>query len=363
MPFLSFHYSFGAAFQSYIRTSKPHHQRLSITQAQDIIQYESKFYAKYGRKSGAETTTNNTQPASPVEKPKLHYIHGGSRCVTPSSAVSVPKKGHEQHCVIPDPGYVKGVSLQKHKAGLTELHAQREENNENRTVLCVCSDVGLNQSADWSLRENNKDNFWALHEYNVRQPEEASNYPKHARALDPRQEESLRRQKEKEDSENREKEKIDFLKKLEDQGRQKMISEYLQLIYAQYGQTTPVNNAQTKPESNSRTFKVSKQGRVFPVGTRSTVAKWSGSGSLQVVTKPTPILHSAVRGVQGDKKIIFKPQTGEKGKNGVRFVNDWNNDLFTEYINSSERDTTRGNETDALQVSPRIPCFDSEVVK
>ena len=175
MPFLSFHYSFGAAFQSYIRTSKPHHHRLSITQAQDIIQYESKFYAKYGRKSGAETTTNNTQPASPVEKPKLHYIHGGSRCVTPSSAVSVPKKGHEQHCVIPDPGYIKGVSLQKHKAGLTELHAQREENNENRIVLRVCNNAGLNQSADWSLRENDKDNFWELHEYNVRQFRGASN--------------------------------------------------------------------------------------------------------------------------------------------------------------------------------------------
>lgn len=162
----------------------------------------------------------------------------------------------------------------------------------------------------------------------------ASNYPKHARALDPRQEESLRRQTEKEDIENRENEKIDFLKKLEDQGRQKMISEYLQVMYAQYGQTTPVNNAQTKPEPNSRTFKVSKQGRIYPVGTRSTVAKRSGSGSLQDNTKPTPILHSAVRGVQGDKKIIFKPQPGEKGKNGVRFVNDWNNDLFTEYINS-----------------------------
>ena len=90
------------------------------------------------------------------------------------------------------------------------------------------------RQADWSLRENNKDNFWELHEY-VRQFGGASNYPKHARALDPRQEESLRRQKEKEDSENREKEKIDFLKKLEDQGRQKMISEYLQLMYAQYG--------------------------------------------------------------------------------------------------------------------------------
>ena len=363
MPFLSFHYSFGAALQSYIRTSKPHHQRLSITQAQDIIQYESKFHAKYGRKSGAETTTSITQPASPIEKPKLHCVHGGSRCVTPSSPVSVPKKGREQHCVIPDPGYVKGVSLQKDNAGLTELHSQREENNENRTVLCVCSDVGLNQSADWSLRENNKGKFGELHEYNVRQLGEASNYPKHARALDSRQEESLRRQKEKEDSENREKEKIDFLKKLEDQGRQKMISEYLQLMYAQYGQTTPVNNAQTKPEPNSRTYKVSKQGRVYPVGTRSTVAKRSGSGSLQVVTKQTPIWHSAVRGVQGEKKIIFKPQPGEKGKNGVRFVNDWNNDLFTEYINSSERDTTRGNETDALQVSPRIPCFDSEVIK
>ena len=65
-----------------------------------------------------------------------------------------------------------------------------------------------------------------------------SEEPKHARALDPRQEESLRRQTEREDIENRENEKIDFLKKLEDQGRQKMISEYLQVMYAQYGQTT-----------------------------------------------------------------------------------------------------------------------------
>ena len=171
---------------------------------------------------------------------------------------------------------VKGVSLQKDKAGLTELHPQREESNENRTVMCVCSDVGLNQSADWSLRENNKDNFWELHEYNVRQFGGASNYPKHARALDPREEESLRRRKKKEDIENREKEKIDFLEKLEDQGRQKMISEYLQVMYAQYGQTTPVNNAQTKPEPNSRTFKVSKQ-------LRSHLSGWNSIHSCKEV--------------------------------------------------------------------------------
>ena len=70
---------------------------------------------------------------------------------------------------------VKGVSLQKDKAGLTVLHAQREENNENRIVLRVCNNAGLNQSADWSLRENDKDNFWELHEYNVRQFRGASN--------------------------------------------------------------------------------------------------------------------------------------------------------------------------------------------
>lgn len=362
MPFLSFHYSFGAAFQSY-RISKPHHQRLSIMQAQDIIQYESKFHAKYGRKSGAETTTNNTQPASQVEKSKLRYTHGGSRCVTPSTAVSVGKKAQDQHRFVPDPGYVKGMSLQKDKAGLTELHAQRDENNENQTALCLCNNAELNQSADWSMREDKKKNFGKLYECNLRLLGGASNYPTQARGLDARQEESLKRQKEKEETENQEKEKIDFLKELEDQGRQKMITEYLQLMYTRYGQRTPTNNAQTKPEPNSRTFKVSKQGRVYSVETRSTVAKKSGSGPLQITTRPTPILHSAARGAQGEKRIIFKAQPGEKGKNGVRFVNDWNNDLFTEYINSSERDTTRGNETDALQVSPRIPCSDRAVVK
>ena len=173
--------------------------------------------------------------------------------------------------------------------------------------------------------------------------------------MNPKQEESLKRQKEKELSDDHEREKVKFLKELEDQKRQKMITEYLQHVYSQYGQQPSPQATSKKTEPNLRTYKVSKQGRVYSVVTRP--AEKPGSDVPQVITKPTPILHQAARGVQGDKKISFRPQPGAKGANGVRFFNDWNNSVFTEYINSPHGDTVDGNEKDKLQVNNKKKHF------
>ncbi|XP_068680841.1 serine/threonine-protein kinase par-1-like isoform X2 [Montipora foliosa] len=345
--------SFATAYQSYLRTTKPHHQRLSIMQAQEILHYESKFHSKYGRRSSTENSMNSTRPIKQSEKPKLYYSH--ARCISPSCA-SVPKKGHEQNCTFPEPGYIKGVSLQKDTTGSSQLTDKRDEYNEDQTPLSQSPIGGPNPSDESILQEDNNTmnyNLERFNEFPQRKLRGNSTLKTQPNGLNPEQEESLKRKKEKEDTESREREKVDFLKKLEDQERQKIITEYLQLMYSQNGQQTPTNNSRKKPEFNSRSFKVYKQGRVYSVVTRSPDA--TGSGSMQVISKPTPILHSVARGTQGEKKILIKSRPGGNSANGVRFVNDWNNNLFKEYINSSERDTTQVKEIDKLQM--KDPSF------
>ncbi|KAL9980414.1 hypothetical protein ACROYT_G009002 [Oculina patagonica] len=165
--------------------------------------------------------------------------------------------------------------------------------------------------------------------------------------LKPKQEESLKRQKEKEQTEGHERERVKFLKELEDQERQKIIAEYLQHVYSQYGKPTSPRAGNKKSEHNTRAYTVSKQGRVCSVGTRQT--EEHNPDVPQVVTRPAPIWHQTARGSPGDKKISFRAKQGITGTNGVRFFNEWNNSLFTEYINSPGGEGETGKEKDKLQ--------------
>lgn len=351
--------SFSAAYNSYLKNSKPQHRRLSIMQAQEILQHESKFQLKYGRKlNAAEISTSNTDSneSSDNQVSRLDNANNSTH-----ASVPVAKKSNKQQYNISKPGYLKGVKLHGDQSEIILAGVKREVISEKQAAPSQDRLVGPNTSAERGYNEESKienesekGNEIQVHSTDVLSrptrpsPEASFNHPTPETRLNPKQEESLKRQKEKEQTENHEREKKKFLKELEDQERQKMITEYLQHVYSQYGQSQPSPRAVNKPELNPRTYKVSKQGRVYSVTTRP--AEKPGPDVPRVITRPTPILHQAAKGAQGDKKIAFKTQTGVKATNGVRFVNDWNNSVFTEYINSSDVDTTDGKEEDKLQV-------------
>lgn len=347
--------SFSAAYKSCLKNSKPQHHRLSIMQAQEILQHESKFHTKYGKKlNAAETSTINTV-SNKFPDNQVSRLDNTSNS-TPAS-VPLPKKSNKQQYNIPKPGYLKGVSLQGDQREIILAGVKREVIFEKQAASNQNCLVGPNPSAERGYNEEStiKEESEKGNEIQVysiddlsrpTRPSPEVSHPTSETRLIPKQEESLKRQKEKEQTENYEREKKKFLKELEDQERQKMITEYLQHVYSQYGQIQRSSLAVNKPQVNPRTYKVSKQGRA--VTTRPAVKP--GSDAPRVTTRPTSILHQAARGTQGDKKIAFKPQTGVKAANGVRFCNDWNNSVFTEYINSSDVYTTDGKEKDKLQV-------------
>ena len=352
--------SFSAAYNSYLKNSKPQHRRLSIMQAQEILQHESKFQIKYGRKLNAvEISTSNTD-SNKFSDNQVSRLDNASN--SKPASVPVPKKSNKQQYNIRKPGYLKGVKLHGDQREIILAGVKREVVFEKQAAPSQDRLVGTNPSAERGYneestikKESEKGNEIQLHSIDglSRQtrpsPEAGFNHPTPETRLNPKQEESLKRQKEKEQTENHQREKKKFLKELEDQERQKMITEYLQHVYSQYGQSQPSPRAVNKPELNLRTYKVSQQGRVYSVTTRP--AEKPGSEAPRVIPRPTSILHQAAKGAQEDKKIVFKTQTGVKATNSVRFVNDWNKSVFTEYINSSNVDTTDGKkEEDKLQV-------------
>ena len=351
--------SFSAAYNSYLKISKPQHRRLSIMQAQEILQHESKFQLKYGRKlNAAEISTSNTDSNKSSDN-QVSRLDNASNST--HASVPVAKKSNKQQYNIPKPGYLKGVKLHGDQREIILDGVKQEIIFEKQAAPSQDRLVGPNLSAERGYNEESKiknesekGNEIQVHSIDILprptrpSPEAGFNHPTPETRLNPKQEESLKRQKEKEQTENHEREKKKFLKELEDQQRQKMIAEYLQHVYSQYGRSQPSPRAVNKPELNPRTYKVSKRGRVYSAITRP--AEKPGSDAPRVITRPTSILHQASKGAQGDKKIVFKTQTGAKATNGVRFVNDWNNSVFTEYINSSDVDTTDGKENDKLQV-------------
>ena len=331
-----------------MKNNKPHHQRLMIMQAQEILQHESKFHAKYGRRLNVENITSNADSSKQQENQVSRFSHVST--VTPTN-FSIPKKTNEQQIVL-KPDYLKGIGLHRDQGEILISGFKREENIEKRAATYPGGLEGSNLSVDRRLREDNpikdKDNLEKLHESPIQANEADSLKPATPTRVDsrlsPKQEESLKRQKEKEETEDREREKVKFLKNLEDQERQKIITEYLQHVYSQHGEQPSSHTMNKKAEQNSRTFKVSKQGRVYSVLTRQ--AEKPGSGEIQVVTKPMPILHAAARNSQGEKKVV----------DSMRFFNDWTNSMLTEYINSSDgcdSNATNRKEKDKLLVSKK----------
>ncbi|XP_020630709.1 uncharacterized protein LOC110067684 [Orbicella faveolata] len=343
--------SFSAAYQSFVKTKKPQHLRLSIMQAQEILQHESKFYAKYGRRLSTDVSTNNVSNAD-SDKQTENQASRFSHASTGTSPKAVQSRATVQQLSIAKTGHVKGVGLKRDQRESIVCDVKREENIEKRDYTShdqLLAPAVLAPYPSPARRHDDNPTDADLDAVESRQKgrsciNEGSRVIE-AR-LQPKQEESLKRQKEKEQTENHERERVKFLKELEDKERQKIITEYLHHVYSHHGQTQP-QTAYKKGEHDTRPYKVSKQGRVYSMSTRP--QEEPSPDVPHLITSPAPIWHQTARGSQGDKKISFRAKQGVTGTNGVRFFNEWNNSLFTDYINSSDGKAKMGKEKDKLQ--------------
>ena len=310
-------------------------------QAQEILQHESKFHAKYGRRLNTDASAGNVCNADSDKQTENKASRLG-HASTHTSSNAVQKKGAAaKQLSIAKPGQVKGVGLKRYQGETIVGDVKRDENIEKQDESSHDQILAPYPSTARSLRDDNPsdaDLDTVESGQRGRSCINEENRVIEAR-LKPKQEESLKRQKEKELIEGYERERVKFLKELEDQERQKIITEYLQHVYSHHGQT---------PSPQTGNKKVSKQGRKYPSVLRP--QEQHDRDVPQVITSPAPIWHQTTRGSQGDKKISFRPQQRGAGINGVRYFNEWNNSLFTDYINSSDGDAETGKGKDKIQV-------------
>ena len=352
--------SFSAAYQSFVKTKKPQHVRLSIMQAQEILQHESKFHAKYGRRLSTDVRASNVSNADSDKQTESQ----ASRCSharTETSPNAVQKRATVQQHSIAKPGQVRGVGLKRDQRETIVYDVKREENIEKQDY--TSHDQPLPPYL--SVAQNSHDNPTDVDHDGVESEQKGrSCINEENRVIEARlkskQEESLKRQKEKEQTEDHERERVKFLKELEDKERQKIITEYLQHVYSHNDQTPP-QSANKKSEHGTRPYKAPRQGRVYSTITRP--QKEHNPDVPHLITSPAPIWHHITRGSQGDKKISFRANQnknqGVTGTNGVRFFKEWNNSLFTDFINSSDGDAEMGKEKDNLQVKKFLYIGDS----
>jgi len=337
-----FIFSFSAAYQSLVKTKKPQHLRLSIMQAQEVLQHESKFHAKYGRRLSTDVSANNMSNANSDKQTENQ---------APSFSHASTGRATVQQLSIARPGHGKAEGLKRDQRESTVCDVKREENIEKQDhtshdqllapYLSAARSSAYDDNptdADQDAVESGRKGLCINEENRVIEAQ-----------LKPKQEESLKRQKEKEQTEGHERVRAKFLKELEDKERQKIITEYLKHVYSHHGQTPQTANK--KGEHDTGSYKVSRQGRVYSTITRP--QDEHNPDVPHVITSPAPIWHQTARGSQGDKKISFRAKQGVTGTNGVRFFNEWNNSLFTDYINSSDGDAEVEKERDKLQVNNR----------
>lgn len=327
--------SFSAAYQSFAKTKKPQHIRLSVKQAQEILQHESKFHAKYGRRLSTEAGTSNTSNAD-IDKHTENRASHFSHASTGTSPNEVQQRAAGQQ--LSKPGCIKGVSFKRHQRKTIVGDVKREENIEKQEDS---SRDQIFEPYPSTARSSHDDNPIDLVPDTVESGQsDRSLINGESRVIEARlkskHEESLKRQKEKEQTEDYERERL--LRELEDQERQKIITEYLQQVYSHSGQTPSPQTANT----------VSRQGRTYPSIPRP--QEEPNREVPLIITRPAPILHQHARVSQRDKKISFRAKQGVTGTNGVRFFSEWNRSLFTDYINSSDSDAEMGKEKEKLQV-------------
>ena len=211
-------------------------------------------------------------------------------------------------------------------------------NSENKTITCVCSnqvesdDVAVPSSAPVA-QPNTRNVYCELmgHALNREKTDGSGE-------LSPRQHDSLKRKKQVELMLLAEKEKLKITKELQDKERIKMIQQYLDDVYVKPEAEQHMDNKEPRAP---RAYKVTRHGRLYSLLPRSeTAGLYCQGGPPKVVTKPTPILHSTHQTpnhctMGSTNRISFKndgkPSTS---RDNLRYCNDWNKRIFTNYVNS-----------------------------
>ena len=335
-----------------MKNKKPQHLRLSIMQAREIFQHESKFHAKYGRRLNTEASASNASNADSNKQSENQASRFSHASTGTTSNNPVQKKANEQSLSIHNQGYLKGVGVKLDQREMLVREDKWEENIVKQDEPTHNNQLVPYPSVERSPYDDNPTNA----DIDKIESTKAESTNQESRVmsirLNQKQEESLKRQKQKEETEGHERERVKFLKELEDQERHKIITEYLQQVYSQNSQPPSPHAGNRKSEYSTPTHKGSKQGLDFSVATKP--AEEQNPDVPQVTTRPAPIWHQTARGTQGDKKISFKAKQGITGTNGVRFFNEWNNSLFIEYINSPGEDTETGKDKDKRQVNAKF---------
>ncbi|XP_022799841.1 serine/threonine-protein kinase par-1-like isoform X2 [Stylophora pistillata] len=335
--------SFSAAYQSYVKNKKtPQHPRQFLMQAQEILQPESKFHTKYGRRLGTENSNTNSDSSKQPENQESR--NSDENIVTHDQNNETHTKANFQ------PGihrYLKGMSLLRDQREVTESAINREENlREKKTVSSYERPAGPDLSVEPYFHDDRPTN---TNMDKVRVGTDGhSNTSQDSRVIEtklrPQQEESLKRQKEKELLEDQERERAKLLQEIEDQKRKQIIMEYLANKYTR----NPAPPCGVGGQSNARPNNVPKQSHAHSMLTRSLDGQ--SSEILKVITKPVPILQ-ITKGSQAEKKIVFRGPNESTGTNDVRFHNEWNNSVFTKYINTSDGGADKGTEQDKCKMN------------
>ena len=330
--------SLSSAYQSYMTSNKPQHRRLSIMQAHEILQHESKFHAKYGRRLTAEcsaadrvksqeiapvsTNANDEIFQKPTSSPVTRFFHGN---VKSNSGIST--RTNLQHCAT---------------SRETNL-LQSTVNSAEKPGRWTASTTDRRLHEDSPNKHNLKRSESGKEETEINDHDESRT--KEAQ-LTPRQEESLKRQKDKEQMDDQERERVRLQQVLEDRERQKMVQEYLENVYTQNQvQTASLQGDTRNSEPNHRETKHCR-----PHMSLSRPLLKSSAHVPQIVGRSTPVLHQTFGSAPGEKRVTFKPHSSFKGSSGVRFQSDWNGTFFSDYINSAEAGSTDQGQSDNFQV-------------
>jgi hypothetical protein len=184
------------------------------------------------------------------------------------------------------------------------------------------------------------------------------------------QEDSLKRQRQKELTEEVEREKKRIERELLDSERVKLIEQYLDDVYTRYGVNTTTlqldNKCAGEKERLSHSKIPKRQGQIYSWLPRKKTAQRSFSPGL--ASKSPSILHSSNQPSQTfsighvKKKVDFKEKqaTNSDCNSKVKYFNDWSKTAFINYVNSEgEFKVDEVNQDLSNKVSRRRPRCDT----
>ncbi|XP_032228148.2 MAP/microtubule affinity-regulating kinase 3-like [Nematostella vectensis] len=295
-----------AIYQRYLANCKPHHKRLSIMQAQEILQHDYKFHAKYGRKSSPDVNEKEDVFDADENKNSSERNHKGFW-----------REKKPQSCVKTYPG----VTLKEEQRELV-LHASQ----------CNWKKAAIQESNLTSKESEGKATKGSEEETGC-----SGGMGKKQEKLTTKQEESLKRQKHRELAEEVDREQKRVERELQDTERVALIEHYLDDIYTKYSVKATTLQLNKTPDNThaQKNYTKTCRGKLYSWLPMKRPRVKTGNLANGIFTKPASILQSSHGKGLIDKKITFKEQLNGKNANpNIRYFNDWSKTAFINYVNS-----------------------------